>query len=93
MLKLGGTEDARHQGTPLVEGEKLYLRQVPREQVAGLIASLIDFWREQRSADESMGAFHRRVGHAAILARLRADPRTASLTLKTAPAPYVAEAS
>lgn len=89
MLKIGGTEDARYQGIPLVEGEKLYFRQVPRAKVATVCSVLFDHWLANRKDGESLGLFHRRIGHPAVLELLKTHPRTADLTKKTAPAPYV----
>jgi sulfite reductase (NADPH) hemoprotein beta-component len=88
MLKIGGDEAGRHQGTPLVENDNLYLRQVPRDHVATVTATLFDHWQNHREADEDLGTFHRRLGHAAILAHLRDHPATAKLTEKAAPASY-----
>lgn len=91
MLKIGGSEDGRFQGIPLVDGEKLFFRQVPRAKVATVCAVLFDHWLANRTAGEDLGAYHRRIGHAAVLHVLTTDPRTADLTKKTAPAPYVPE--
>ena len=88
MLKIGGDEAGRHQGTPLVEGDKLYLRQVPREHVSTVTAALFDHWRANKLDGEDLGTFHRRLGHAAVLAHLRENARTAALTEKAAPASY-----
>lgn len=91
MLKVGGDEAGRHQGTPLVEGDKLYLRQVPREAVATVCSVLFDHFLAHREEDEDLGAFHRRIGHPAILDHLRTNPRTAAVAAKAAPAPYIPE--
>jgi len=90
MLKVGGAEDARTIGSSLIVDEKLYLRQVSREQVPVVTAALFDFYQQARlNAKETMGAFHRRVGKRAILEFLKSDPRTAGLCEKTYPAPYL----
>ena len=90
MLKLGGTEDARHQGIPLIEGDKMYLRQVPRKQVATVTAALFDFYKaHRRSADQSMGSFHRRVGAKTIIEYLKSNPTTAPQMERTWDAPYL----
>lgn len=91
MLKLGGSEDARHQGIPIVDGDKLYLRQVPRSLVPQVCAVLIDHWRANRQDGEDLGAFHRRMGTSYILNVLRNDPRSEPATKKSAPAAYVAD--
>ena len=88
MLKIGGDEGARHQGIPLVEDGKLYLRQVKRDDVATVTAALFDFWTENREPGEDLGSFHRRVGQSAVLEHLRNNPKTAHATEKTAPATY-----
>ena len=88
MLKLGGDVAGRHQGTALVEGDDLYLRQVPRDRVATVTAALFDFYLANRRDGEDMGAFNRRMGDAGILAHLKDNPKTAALTEKTHKAPY-----
>jgi sulfite reductase (NADPH) hemoprotein beta-component len=92
MLKIGGGEDGRHQGTPLVEGEKLFFRQVPRKGVTLVCAVLFENYLANKRGDEDLGGFHRRVGHQAVLDVLRNDPRTAPFAVKSAPAPFVPEA-
>ncbi len=88
MLKIGGDEAGRHQGTAIVEDEKLYLRQVKRDDVAVVTAALFEFWRANRAGEEDLGAFHRRIGQGAVLAHLRENPNTAHVTEKAAPASY-----
>lgn len=93
-LRLGGSEDARGQGHGLVENGRWFLRQVPRDQVAVVCASLFDFYKTNRlSPQESMGEFHRRAGAHAIIEHLKADDRTSVLTEKTYDAPYIPEPS
>ncbi len=88
-LKLGGSEDGSSQGVFLTDGEQWYLRQIPREQCAVVVATLIDFHRAQAKPGEKMGAFHQRIGAAGLIAQLKADPRTAPLMEKTKDAPYI----
>lgn len=88
MLKIGGSEDARHQGQALAVDGQLYLRQVPREKVATVTAALFDYFHRDGEPGEDVGAFLRRVGRPAVLEYLRLDPRTSDLTVKTHPAPY-----
>ncbi len=91
-LKLGGSESARHQGQYLADGDKWYLRQVPRDQVAIVTAVLFDFYKKNRSSEkESMGAYHRRIGFHAIIDHLKENTMTAPLMKKTKDAPYVPE--
>ena len=89
-LKLGGSEAATHQGQYLADGQKWYLRQVPRLQVSVVTAVLFDFYKAKRlSEDQDMGAFHRRVGFNALIDHLKQHPKTAALMEKTKDAPYV----
>ncbi len=89
MLKIGGTEDGRHQGGPLVDptSQAMYLRTVPRNEVATVTDSLFEFYVGHRTAGEAqpggMGYFFRRVGAETIIEWLRAHPRTANLMLST----------
>ena len=93
-LKLGGSEDARHQGEYLVEGGRWYLRQVPRKRVGDVTTALFEFYLSTRaSAAEDLGTFHRRVGPRGIIARLAQDPSTADLMEKTWEAPFIPEDS
>ncbi|MFT3785073.1 MAG: hypothetical protein QM770_02770 [Tepidisphaeraceae bacterium] len=91
MLKVGGDEGARHQGVPLVDGEKLYLRQVPRQHVATVCAVLFDNYLANKKDGEDLGAFHRRIGTLGVLNHLRENPKTAALTVKGAPAAFIPE--
>jgi len=88
-LKLGGSEDGRHQGTALVRDGKWYLRQVSRDDVPKVTAALIDHWQANRSNGEDLGAFNRRVGVDAILDFLGSREDTKATLEKTAPAPYL----
>lgn len=90
MLKLGGSEDGRWQGRPLVgEDGKLYLRQVPRALVPQVCAVLFDHYLALREVGEDLGAFYRRLGQKRVLELLRSDPRSAPATVKAAPGPWV----
>lgn len=91
MLKLGGSEDARFQGVSLTDGERLYFRQVKRPEVATVCAALFEHYKANKQAGEDLGAFVRRVGHAAILDFLRTNERTAPIAMKTGPAPFIPE--
>ncbi len=88
MLKVGGDEGGRHQGTPLVEDGKLFLRQVKRDDVPLVTAALFDAWKVNGQGGEDLGAYHRRIGHAGILTALRGNQATAHVTEKSAPATY-----
>jgi sulfite reductase beta subunit-like hemoprotein len=89
MVKLGGSEDGRHQGIPIAVDGKLYLRQVPRDQVAILCGVLFDFHKANAKPGEDLGAYHRRIGLPAVLEHIKTNPKTAQLCVKTAPAPYI----
>jgi len=91
-LKLGGSESGSHQGQYLADGQKWYLRQVPRASVSTVTAVLIDFYKANRESDtEDMGAFHRRIGFDAIISHLRGNPKTTALLEKTKDAPFAHE--
>jgi len=87
-LKVGGSEDARWQGQWLTEDGLWYLRQCPRDSVATVCAFLFDDYKANAAEGEDMGAYLRRIGPGAIIAKLKADERTAPLMQKTAKAPY-----
>ncbi len=87
-LKLGGSEDASTQGFWVTADGQWYLRQVKRENVATLCATLFDHYKASREAGETMGQFHLRVGIPSLVTMLKNDPRTASLMEKSFPAPF-----
>ncbi|MCC6680968.1 MAG: nitrite/sulfite reductase [Phycisphaeraceae bacterium] len=87
-LKIGGSEDARYQGQWLVEDEQWYLRQVPRDQVAAVCAFLFDDHAAHKLEDEDLGAYLRRIGMSALIAKLKENQATAPLMQKTATAPF-----
>ncbi|MGH7381269.1 MAG: nitrite/sulfite reductase [Candidatus Methylomirabilales bacterium] len=89
QLKLGGTEDGKHQGEPLRDPEtgEMYLRSVPRAEVAKVTDALFEFYVANRLSGEGMGYFHRRVGPAAIIRYLQSNPTTAELMKTTYKSP------
>jgi len=91
QLKLMGSEDARHQGLPMLsaDGDAIYLRSIPRERVAQVIDVLLKNWKTNAKSNESVGYFHRRIGMEAIIAHLKENPATADLMVKTLPADCV----
>lgn len=93
QFKLFGDESGRHQGKPLMssDGEKMYLRSVPREQVAVVIDTLFKFYKQSRKADEGLGAFHRRVGPDGLIRHLQENDATRPLMDKPAPTDCVLE--
>ena len=89
QLILMGTQDGRHQGTPLVDpdtGEQ-YLHFVPRKDVATITDFLFEYYIRNRSEEEDrpggMGYYLRRVGSKEIISYLKSNPRTADLMKKT----------
>ncbi len=90
MLKLGGSQDARNLGTVLVEADRMYLRQIPRDQVANVCAALFNAYKHNRlSPDETMGAYHQRIGLQVIIDYLKENETTRDLMGKTHEAPYL----
>jgi len=84
MLKLLGTEDGRHQGLPLADDEGVYLRGIPREQVAGVLDTLFRFYEVNRDRNESLGYFLRRIGRGEIISYLETHPETSALMARRA---------
>ncbi|MCB9771754.1 MAG: nitrite/sulfite reductase [Candidatus Omnitrophica bacterium] len=80
MFKLFGDETAKFQGQPLItsDGEQMYLRSIPRENVAIIIDALFKFYKVNAKSSEGMGEFHRRIGADAIISHLKANPATAA---------------
>lgn len=93
QFKLFGDETARFQGTPLFSPDKagMFLRSVPREDVAKVIDSLFKDYQSNKNASESLGAYHRRIGAQAIIDLLKANPATSKLMEKSFPADNVIE--
>ena len=88
-LKVGGTEDGRHQGGSLVDPQtkEVYLHLVPRKEVAKVTGSLFEFHRAKARPEEAVpggvGYFLNRVGSAGIIEWLKNDPSTAPLMKRT----------
>lgn len=93
MFKLFGDETGRFQGKPLMsaDGEQIYLRSIPREQVTAVIDTLFKFFKAQAKPGESMGAFHRRLGPQGLIDHLQNNPVTGPLMGKPFPADCVME--
>jgi len=93
QLKLMGSEDARHQGLPMLseDGNGIYLRSIPRERVAQVIDVLLKNWKANAQSNESVGYFHRRIGMQAIISYLKENPVTADLMQKTFPADCIVD--
>jgi len=84
-LKIGGTEDARNQGQPLVDPDtmEIYLRNVPKNEVAKVTDALFEFYSANKLSGEDrdggMGYFFRRVGIKKIIEYLKSNPKTTHL--------------
>jgi len=93
QLKLMGSEDARHQGLPMLssDGNGIYLRSIPRERVAQVIDVLLNNWKANAKPNESVGYFHRRIGMEAIITHLKENPVTTDLMVKILPADCIVE--
>lgn len=84
QLKLMGTDDGRHQGVALHdENGKYCLVTVPREAVATVTKTILDYYGANRQGGETLGCFHRRIGMEAIIDHLKDSPETAPLMEKT----------
>jgi len=84
QLRLFGDEAARHQGRPLIssDGENMYLRMIPREEVAKVLDVLFKFYSESKQTGEDLGAFTRRLGADPIIEHFKNDPATSELMEK-----------
>lgn len=84
QLKLLGTEDGKHQGEALLseDGERIYMRTIPRDRVSGVIDTLFRFYTANKHDGEELGYFHHRVGLAAIIHHLKENKTTADLMSK-----------
>ena len=89
QLVLMGTQDGRHQGTPLVDPDtrEQYLHFVPRKDVARITDFLFEYYIRNRSEEEDrpggMGYYLRRVGPKEIISYLKSNPMTGDLMKKT----------
>ena len=96
-LKLGGSEDARAQGGSLVDPRtgEIYMKTVPRKDVATVTDALFEFYVSNRTTEEAqsggMGYFIRRVGASAVIEYLKTNPKTANLMARTAKNPLAEE--
>jgi len=86
QLKIMGSEDARHQGVPLIsqDGASMYLRSIPREKVAVVLDALFKFHKTHVKTGEDLGSYHRRIGFDAIIQHLKENPATTDLMATTA---------
>ena len=98
-LKIGGTEDGRNLGGPLIDPDtqEIYLHIVPRKDVSTVTEALFEFYVAEKTAEESkpggMGYFFKRTGPKAIIAHLSKSPRTAALMAKKMKNPLTQETS
>jgi len=91
QLKLMGTEDAKHQGLPLLsaDGSSIYLKSIPRERVAKVLDALFKFWKAKAEPGEGLGYFNRRIGMEGIINHFKENPVTVDLMAKALPADCV----
>ena len=82
MLKIGGTEDVKFQGTPLTDPEtrEFYLCFVKREKVSDVSDALFEYYDNNKIEEDvkkgGMGYFFRRVGSKNIIDHLKKHPKT-----------------
>jgi len=94
QLKLLGTDDARHQGKPIIDrGEnKTYLRMIPRDRVPQVIDALLKHYIQNRlDENESLGYFNRRIGMDGIIAFFKQNENTKDLMNIAMPATFFME--
>lgn len=96
-LKIGGTEDGKHQGGLLIDPEtqEIYLKTVQRKDVSTVTDALFEFYWSNRLIDEktrgSMGYFFKRVGSGGIITWLKNNPKTSGLMTRTIKNPLALE--
>jgi len=97
-LRLGGSEDARNQGGPLLDpvSGDIYLKTVPRKDVSTVTDALFEFYVANRqegreSEPGGMGYFIRRVGSKAIIEYLKKNPKTAHLMARAIKNPLASQ--
>ena len=85
QMKLMGTEDGKHQGVPLLslDGDHIYLKSIPRDQVAKVIDVLLKHWKANAKPGEDLGYYNRRIGVEGIINLFKNNPTTADLMVKT----------
>ncbi|MGA2666065.1 MAG: nitrite/sulfite reductase [Nitrososphaerales archaeon] len=97
QLKLGGTEDGRHQGGSLLDPDtgEMYLRLVPRADVPKVVDALFEFFVSDALPEEKraggMGYFLQRVGAKKIIETLKQNPQTSKLMARTVKNPLARE--
>lgn len=81
QFRLFGDVGARHQGRPVIseDGNEMYLRSVPREEVAMVIDALFKFYQANQKTDESLGECFRRLKADAIINHLKSNSATSHL--------------
>ena len=84
-LKIGGTEDGRYQGGSLIDPDtqEVYLRIVPKKDVATVTDALFELYVTNRSPEEEihggMGYFFRRIGPKATISLLKENSKVSQL--------------
>jgi sulfite reductase beta subunit-like hemoprotein len=92
QLRLMGSQDARHQGRPIISSDdQMYLRMIPPDKVVVVIDTLFKHYKANAKPGEDLGAFNRRLGMDGLIAMFKANPSTAELMAKTYPTDTVIE--
>lgn len=80
MFKL--MADGREQGMPVIDNDgNQYLGRVHRNDVPTILNSLLQLYVNDRLPDETVGAFHRRLGLDHIINHLKTNPSTKELMI------------
>jgi sulfite reductase (NADPH) hemoprotein beta-component len=93
QMKLMGTEDAKHQGLPIMlpGADQIFLKSIPRERVATVIDALLKYWKANAKPGEDLGYFNRRIGVEGLINFFKNEPATADLMLKPMPADCIVD--
>lgn len=94
QLKLLGTDDAKHQGKPIISRteNKIYLKMIPKDKVVVVINELLKYYMKNRlNKDESLGYFNRRIGLDCLIKFFRENSNTKDLMKMGFPATFFME--
>ena len=94
QLKLMGTDDARHQGKPIIDRKenRIYLRMIPRDKVSLVIDNLLKYYITNRlDKNESLGLFNRRIGMDGLIEFFKKNENTKDLMKMAFPATFFME--
>ncbi len=86
QLRLMGSQDARHQGHPVISSDnQMYLRMIPPEKVTVVLDTLFKYFKANAKTGEDLGTFNRRIGMDKLIVMFKENPATAELMAKTYP--------